>query len=375
MIINLTKPVPRPVLALGGELKNTVCCACGKTAVISDVLPNLEEKDCFDAYFKLVKELPKQFGIIPEIIAYDLHPEYISAKVAMRKDVWPKAKRVGIQHHEAHIASCAAAEGICENVLGLAFDGTGYGTDGTMWGGELFSGSLEIGFSRVAAFRRIPLAGGTAAIKEPWRIALGLAKETGIKNFQKPEEVDAQTWKIVDKMVELPPAVVSSSLGRLFDGVAALIGLCFYAREEAEAAIALEKAAGETKPDKFYSLPFKKNVTKISDFDKNEKDLWELDWRQMVKEISEDISSGIPKEKIAAAFHDSVAQTVFELCEKLKTEHEFSVILGSGGVFWNKRLTGKLKELFGEGNFIVSKKAPPSDAGLSIGQAVLAGIN
>ncbi len=362
MIINLTKPVRRPVLALGGELKNTVCCAFEKTAVISDFLPNLEEKDCFDAYLKLVKNLPGELGVTPEIIVYDLHPEYISTKVAMRKDVWPEAKRVGVQHHEAHVASAAAAEGFFdEKVLGLAFDGTGYGTDGTMWGGEFFVGSIEKGFSRVARLRPIKLTGRAAAIREPWRIALALAKDSGINNFPKPEKIDEQTWQIVEKMIELPPKLVSSSVGRLFDGVAALIGLCFYAKEEAEAAIALEKAAGTVFSEKLYSLPF----------EKNNDGLWEIDWRPMIKEIFKDLSLKVSQEKIAAKFHDSLVQTVFELCEKLKLEHDVSIVIGSGGVFWNQRLTKTLKKLFGKNKFIVSEKVPPSDAGLSLGQAVL----
>ncbi len=364
-LIKLSKPVLRPVLALGGELKNTVCCAYNKTAWISDVLPSLEEKDSFDAYLKLVKNLPRELGIIPEIIVYDLHPEYISTKVAIRKDVWPKAKRVGVQHHEAHIASCAAAENLFdEKILGLAFDGTGYGTDGTMWGGEFFVGSVEKGFSRVARLRTIKLAGGTAAIQEPWRIAFALAKDSGINNFPKPEKIDEQTWKIVEKMLELPGKVVSSSVGRLFDGVAALTGLCFYAQEEAEAAISLEKAAGTVFSEKLYSLPI----------EKNNDGLWEIDWRPMIKEIFKDLNLKISKEIISAKFHDSLAQTVFELCEKLKIEHDVSIVIGSGGVFWNQRLTKKLKKLFRKDKFIVSKKVPPSDAGLSLGQAVLGKI-
>jgi len=361
--IILTKPVLQPTLAFGGELKNTVCCAFGNKAVISEVLQNLEEKQCYDSFLNLIKELPKIVGVTPEIVVYDLHPEYISTKIAMQKDVWPKAKKVGIQHHHAHVASSLAAEGIFgENILGLAFDGTGYGTDGTMWGGEFFVGSVEKGFSRVARFRPIKLIGQAVAIKEPWRIALALAKEAGINQFKKSDKVDEQTWQIVEKLLKLPQETISSSVGRLFDGVAALMGLCTYANQEAEAAIILEKAAGTVLSENLYQMPF----------EKNEDELWEIDWRPMIKEISKDLVSGISKEKIAAAFHDSLAQSVFELCKKIKNEYKTSVVVASGGVFWNQRLTKKLNFLFEKNEFIVSKKVPPSDAGLSLGQAVLA---
>jgi hydrogenase maturation protein HypF len=132
--IELNKPFKKSVLAFGGELKNTVCCAEGKTAFISYPLSDLENADDYEKFLFLIKNLPLKLGILPEIIAYDLHPDFISTKTAKNYDLWPNAERIGVQHHEAHIASCAAAEKISKNFIGLAFDGTGYGTDGTMWG-------------------------------------------------------------------------------------------------------------------------------------------------------------------------------------------------------------------------------------------------
>ena len=361
--IELKTPFKKSVLALGGELKNTVCCAEGKTAFISNPLSDLENANDYEKFLFLIKNLPLKLGISPEIIAYDLHPDFISTKTAKNYDLWPNAVRIGVQHHEAHIASCAAAENISKNFIGLAFDGTGYGTDGTMWGGEIFTGSLAKGFERVARLMPIELPGGMAAIREPWRLALSLANAVGIE-IEKPVSVPKEKWLIVKQMLQNKnlQKIEASSFGRLFDGVAALIDLCLFTENEAEAAILLEKTAGNIFPERYYHLPAKKNIN----------GLFEMDWQPMVKQILNDYRNGVPKEEIAAAFHDSIARGVFELCIQLITDEK--IIVASGGVFFNKRLTSNLKSLFENAGFkfVLPEKLPPSDAGLSLGQAVIA---
>ncbi|RLD11966.1 MAG: hypothetical protein DRI44_02310 [Chlamydiae bacterium] len=353
----------KSVLAFGGELKNTICCVKGQTAFISYPLSDLENADNYEKFLFLIKNLPLKLGISPEIIAYDLHPDFISTKTALRLDLWPNAERIGVQHHEAHIASCAAAEKISRNFIGLAFDGTGYGTDGTMWGGEIFTGSLAKGFERVARLMPIELPGGMAAIREPWRLALSLANAVGIE-IKKPVSVSKEKWAIVNQMLQNKnlQKIEASSFGRLFDGVSALIDLCHFAESEAEAAILLENTAGNVFPERYYHLPSKKN--------KN--GLFEMDWQPMVRQILNDYRNGVSKEEIAAAFHDSIAKGVFELCIQLTTDEK--TIVASGGVFFNKRLTSNLKNLFENAGFkfVLPKKLPPSDAGISFGQAVMA---
>jgi len=361
--IELEKSLPKPVLALGGELKNTVCCAEGKTAFISNPLSDLENADDYEEFINLVINLPHKLGILPNILAYDLHPDFISTKTAKKNDVWPDAEKIAVQHHEAHIASCAAAEKISENFIGLAFDGTGYGTDGTMWGGEIFTGSIYDGFKRRARLMPIELPGGPAAIREPWRLALSLANAAGIE-IEKPDSVSKEKWVVVNQMMQnknMRP-ITASSFGRLFDGISALLDICIFAKSEAEAAIALEKASGSIQTEKKYSLPY----------EQNEIGFLEINWKPMVKEIIREYKNGISKEKIAAVFHDSIAKSVFELCREIAGGRK--TIVASGGVFFNNRLSSKLKQLFENDGFIfvLPEKLPPSDAGLSLGQVVMA---
>ena len=359
--LNLNFSFKKPVLALGAELKNTICIATKNKAFISAPLLNLENDSDYEKFINSVFSLPEKLGIEPEIIAYDLHPDFISTKTAKNKNFFPNAKRVGVQHHIAHVASCAAAENldISQSFIGLAFDGTGYGTDGTMWGGEIFHGSIKNGFQRIARLKPIELPGGAAAINEPWRIALSLAHAAGV-NFQpkiQKEKIDLIKNILNNQNLN---KIFASSFGRLFDGVAALIGLCDFAEFEAQAAIALEKAAGSAKSEKLYSFPFEKNPN----------GLFEFNWIPMIKEIVEDLSNNYPKEKIAAAFHDSIAKAVFDFCKNFSEKN----IIGAGGVFFNKRLTDNLKNLFNAENFnfILPTKLPPSDAAISLGQAVIA---
>ena len=362
--IELDFPFKKNVLALGGELKNTICCVKGKTAFISKPLSNLENADDYEIFVDLVKKLPHKLGIVPEIIAYDLHPDFISTKIAKRSDIWPNAERIGVQHHQAHIASCAAAEKINSDFIGLAFDGTGYGTDGTMWGGEIFTGSINDGFIRIARLMPIELPGGMAAIREPWRIALSLSN-TAETEIEKPVTVSKEKWRIVNQILNNKniKQINASSFGRLFDGIAALIDICHFAKEEAEAAIALEKISGSVNSESKYSLPYEQNKS----------GLLEINWKPMVRQIIEEYRKGESKENISAKFHDSIANTVFKLCCKIAGDK--NTIVASGGVFFNKRLTLYLKQLFENAGFkfVLPEKLPPSDAGLSLGQAVMAG--
>ena len=362
--IELEHPLPKPVIALGGELKNTICCAKGNKAYISNTLSNLENADDYELFVDSVRNLPHKLGLVPEIVACDLHPDFISTKIAKNFDLWPNAERIGVQHHIAHIASCAAAEKISSDFIGLAFDGTGYGTDGTMWGGEIFTGSISEGFNRIARLMPIELPGGIAAIREPWRVALSLSKATETA-IEKPVSISKEKWQIVNQILQNKniKQINASSFGRLFDGVAALLDVCHFAEAEAEAAIVLEKLSNSVHSDATYLLQYEQNET----------GLLEINWKPMVRQIIKEYRKGESKENISAKFHDSIAKTVFELCCEIADGK--NTIVASGGVFFNKRLTLNLKQLFENAGFkfILPKKLPPSDAGLSLGQAVMAG--
>ncbi len=363
MRIDLSTPLPRPVLALGAELKNTVCCAAGSAAILSDPLDDLHGVDEFERYVSSVTNLPRSMGVEPACLAHDLHPDYLSTKLARRLDVWPGVPRVGVQHHEAHVASCAASEGVWGECIGLAFDGTGYGTDGTMWGGEFFKGSIAQGFTRVGRLRPMLLPGGPAAIREPWRLALALAFESG-DHFTKPAGVDNQAWRVVHALVTQPAsnALRSSSIGRLFDAVAALVGLCTHAEREAQAAVALEQAADAHTGT---ALPPMDVVTGVDGMD-------ELDWRPLVREIIVRLKHRTAVPAIAAAFHDSLAASTVEACGRIGATG--STVVAAGGVFWNKRFVQTLRAQLQDKDMklVTPTRVPPSDAGLSLGQAVLA---
>jgi hydrogenase maturation protein HypF len=363
--------LPRSVLALGGELKNTVCFARENRVWISGPFDDLKDAATFNAYCDTVASAEAVLGEKPACLAYDLHPEYLSHKIAKRNDIWPGTPRRGIQHHEAHVASCAAAENIWDDAVGLAFDGTGYGTDGSMWGGEFFTGSVSKGFIRKGRLKPMRLAGGEAAIREPWRLGASLEYAVLHGKFDGDSiirhhslSISDETWHVVAQLLasDAIPLVISSSVGRLFDGVSALAGLCMHASAEAEAAIALENAAGTQRPHRAYTL----EITETTD------GLLELDWTGMVREIVEDVKNAVDPACIAAAFHDSLAAAAAAMC--METAGERTIVLCSGGVFWNKRFSAVLCEQLKEKGLrmVIPSHVPPSDAGLSLGQAVLA---
>ena len=367
--LHLSFSLQRAVLALGAEMKTTVCCARDSTAWLSEPLPDLADAESFAQFEALLASMPGQCGVEPVVLACDCHPAYLSTKYAARGDVAPNLPRVHVQHHEAHVAASAAAQGITDDVIGLAFDGTGYGTDGTLWGGEIFTGNIMAGFTRVGRMRPLTLAGGAAAIREPWRLATALvhdACEAPEQAYPRPAGVPAETWHVVRHMLAARTSglIISSSLGRLFDGIAALLGICPFAAQEAEAAIALEKTAGGQRTDARYDMPW---VTAGDG-------MQECDWRPMVRAIVADMKNGEPIERIAAGFHDSVVAAVCALCGKLPQPQSRTVV-GGGGVFWNTRVREGLRAaLPGAGlQLVTPARLPPSDAGISLGQAVLAG--
>lgn len=360
--IELAHALPRKVLALGSETKNTVCCAADTRAYLSSVHADVGQAAEYEAFITAVHTWPIELGITPEVLAYDLHPEYVAHKVAQWPELWPAAQRVGVQHHAAHIAATAVAEGVWEDCWGVACDGTGYGTDGTLWGGEILRGSVTRGFTRMAHLRAIQLPGGTAAIREPWRIAVALAHAAKIE-WPRPHNVSKHAWDLVHALctsTAMRP-VLSSSAGRLFDGVAALLGVCYHAEREAQAAVALEQCASDVPTTVTYPLPYKHR----------EDGTVEFDWVPLVRSLWEDYCAGVPREVIAARFHDSVAHAFAEFCGHTAGPQ---VVVCGGGVFFNRRFTRVLRARVEAAGLrcVVPQRLPPSDAAISLGQAALA---
>ncbi len=361
--IALARALPRGVLALGGELKNTVCWAQGTTARLSAPVESLREEQGWRIFGQSAGTWPAAWGAAPDVIAHDLHPEYLSSKLARRCEFWPGVARVGVQHHAAHVASCCAAEDVWDDCMGVAFDGTGYGTDGTIWGGEFFHGSIARGFQRVGRLRPFALVGGERAIHEPWRIALALACAAEIA-WPTPTEVRGETDEIVRAALAAgaPNVLQTSSAGRLFDGIAALLGLCTTVTREAAAAIALEQAAAGARAT-VAALPVEISIGAGG--------LLELDWRPMLRALWADHTRGVALADSAAAFHQWLADAVGQLWARTAGP---ATLVASGGVFWNKVLCQCLQTVCARHDvqLVLPRRVPPSDAGVALGQAVLA---
>lgn len=284
-------------------------------------------------------------------MAYDLHPRYLSTRYAMAME---GVRKIGIQHHHAHIASCMAENRLEGSVIGVALDGTGYGTDGKIWGGELLVCDFS-GFERAYHFRYVPLAGGDAAVRQPWRSALAYAKDAGLDAEFLRERIAPDSLQVADRMIVRGVNTVdSSSCGRLFDAVSALLGLRLEANYEGQAAMELEAAAHDV--DKPY--PFEINGG-------------EVDLRETIRSVARDrqrpgIASG--------RFHLTLAHVVTEGARRMRAADHLNRVCLSGGSFQNLLLLRQTIELLQSEGFEVYTHAlvPPNDGGLSLGQAVCA---
>jgi hydrogenase maturation protein HypF len=328
----------RPLIAAGAELKSTFCVARGRVAFVSGHLGDLDSEGAYLAFRTDLALYLEMLDVRPQTIAHDLHPEYLATKWALEQE----AELVGVQHHHAHAAACLAEHGEIAPALALVFDGTGYGTDGTLWGGELLRCDLA-GFERLAHLEPVPLPGGEAAIREPWRLAAMHLERAGI-------EVPWERWSEVRASLGVN-APLSSGMGRLFDAVAALLGVRETVTYEGQAAIELEQLAGDTR-----AKPYP----------------WRFgDPTALVTDCYEDLLAGRPHGEIAAAFHESVAAGAAAACAEVR---EPRTVVLSGGSFQNLRLLGSTRaRLEAEGFRVLSHRlVPPNDGGISYGQAAVA---
>jgi len=363
--LELHKDVPS-ILAVGGELKNTICLTRGRNAFLSQHIGDLENVESFNFFHEAVEHLERILQISPETIAYDLHPGYFSTKWALAQT---GARLVGVQHHHAHIASCMAENAIDGRVIGFALDGTGYGTDGAVWGGEALLASYA-SFERAGHFEYVPLPGGAAAIREPWRMGVSYLAHTFGKNFldlnipftNKIAREKAETiLRMMERGVNSP---LTSSCGRLFDGVAAIIGLRDTVAYEAQAAMELESAALAA-PKDARAYPFSLS---------RENDSWQIGFRPLFEAIVNDLRSTTPVETISLRFHNGLVEILSRLAERLREECSLDQICLSGGTFQNACLLSALVQKFEANGFEVFTQSavPAGDGGLSLGQALVA---
>ncbi len=358
----------RPVLACGAELKNTFCLAKANHAFLSPHIGDLENAETLRSFTEGIEHFRRLFDIEPRVVAHDLHPEYLSTKYALElEEDGRDVDLVGVQHHHAHIASCLADNGEDGPVIGVAFDGTGFGADGTIWGGEFLVADLA-GFTRGGHLEPVPMPGGAAAIRQPWRMAAAYldaagigAAAAGLDVARRNERLWADVVRLARRGVHSP---VTSSAGRLFDAAAAVLGVRDGVNYEGQAAIELEQLAG---PDAGGGAgAYQAGIEPGEPFRVRGADL--------IRAIVADLEKGTAAEVIAARFHGGVTGLITEGCELLRERTGLGTVALSGGVFQNLVLLhGTAARLEARGfRVLAHSRVPCNDGGISLGQAVIA---
>ncbi len=358
------------LLAVGGHLKNVFTLTRGRLAYQSQHLGDLEDLTGLEFFKESLTHWMRTFEIEPQAVAHDLHPGYLSTTWAKE---WAEARGVsliGVQHHHAHIVACMAEHGLTGPVIGLALDGTGYGTDGCIWGGEVMACGYG-SFERLAHLEHVPMAGGDAAVKQPWRMAFAHLRSAGcsVEEARVHTGATEQEMRVVERMMERGVhAPFTSSLGRLFDAVAAVVLQRRQVDYDAQAAIELEGLA----VDEPYAPPPAEYVLRLD----TAADLSVLRVDAMWRAVVMDMQQGVQRSFIAARFHAGVARGFIDAVLKAREERGITHVVLSGGCMHNRRLARLLREGLERAGFRVytHQKVSPGDAGLSYGQAVVAAV-
>ncbi|MBS1494306.1 MAG: carbamoyltransferase HypF [Bacteroidetes bacterium] len=341
-----------PAIAVGGQLKNTVAISKGKNVFISQHIGDLDSKEAFNAFKKIISDFKDLYDVNPEYIISDLHPDYISTKFAQNTGL----KLIQVQHHYAHILSCIAENKIEGEVLGISWDGTGYGTDGNIWGGEFLKVNRDK-FERLAHFDYFPLPGGEKAIKEVRRIGASLLyKATNDKELVKNHYKDFDTEVILNLIEKKINSPLCSSVGRLFDGISSIINLKQNVSYEGQAAMELENISDERITDESYKF----------EIIKTKENNYIVDWRNVVLDIFHDMKKNISNQIISTKFHNALVEVIIEI-SKISGTNQIAL---SGGCFQNKYLIERTIDRLREEGFKVfwQSAIPTNDAGISLGQ-------
>lgn len=352
-------------IALGAELKNTICLNRKDKFFLSQHIGDLKNLEIYESFKENVNHLKKILEINPKYISCDLHPNFYNTRYAEDQKDIPVFQ---IQHHHAHMASCMAENNIQNKVIGITFDGVGYGEDGNLWGGEFLVGDYSK-FERFAHFKYFPLLGGDKAVKEPFRIAIALLYEAykdnlsqieNLKVISKRKEEANILIKMAERRINSP---LSCSIGRLFDGISALLGIREFIEYEGQAAIELEQIIGNTSnQDAVYPYLFLQ-----------EDDRQVIDILPMIRTITEDMIHGIENSVISTKFHDTLVSICENICDRIRKQNSINEVVLSGGVFQNQYLLHKIKHRLELNAFKVytHSKVPANDGGISLGQAVI----
>ncbi len=357
----LTLPLTarRPLLACGAELKNTFCVVRDRHAFLSHHIGDLENYQSLRAFSEGIDQFCRLFEVSPRIVVHDLHPEYLSTKYAGDLQ---GVELLGVQHHHAHIAACLADNSEQGPVIGVAFDGLGYGADATLWGGEFLIADLR-GFTRAGYFEPVPMPGGVAAIKQPWRMALAYieaigCEPAGLAVYQRNRRHWNGVAAALHGRINSP---MTSSAGRLFDAVASIAGVRDLVNYEGQAAIEFEQMADTFENGSYRAAFTEAGAIRISGAD-------------LVRAAIDDLRTGTPREIVAARFHNAIAQVIADVCDAIRYKHGLETVALSGGVFQNalllERTCRRLKLL--KFRVLTHCRAPANDGGIAFGQAAIA---
>ncbi|MBA7505157.1 Carbamoyltransferase HypF [subsurface metagenome] len=374
----------KQVLGCGAEMKNTFCLTRDNYAFLSQHIGDMENMETLEHFGNTISLYKRLFRIEPEIVAHDLHPDYLATKYAQELSK-SGPKLIPVQHHHAHIASCMADNGLQSAVIGVAFDGTGMGADEHIWGGEFLVADCK-SFSRLGHLEYLPLPGGDAAIKRPYRTAIGyilsLLGEDALRRLTFTEQVSEGEAEIIKRQIERGlNSPLTSSMGRLFDAVSALIGIRGKIDYEGQAAVELEMAAYACHCEERDSSLTLGTSSAISNDNESypysitkDRGMRVITLRDLLQAIVEDLKQGSSKARISVKFHNTVAQMTNEMCQLIADETGINQVALSGGVFQNRLLLNKTASLLEKSSFQVftHKQVPCNDGGISLGQAVIA---
>jgi hydrogenase maturation protein HypF len=363
--VTVRRRFARPVLACGAHLKNTFCLGAGDQATLGPHIGDLENLETYDSLAQAVERMERFLGLVPEVVACDLHPLYLSTRYARERAAALPAPLVPVQHHHAHLAAAMAEHGLEGPVLGLAWDGTGYGPDGTAWGGELLLADAR-GFERLATFRPVPLAGGEKAIREPWRVALAALDDAfdgdpPLGRLPLFRSVAASQVALVRQMIRSGlNAPLAHGAGRLFDAAGAIALGRGLSRYEGQVAMALDNAAD---PGERGRYPFAVDQSAGP---------WQLDWRPLLRALVDDLLAGASPARASARFHESLSAAAGELVRAAAGRHGRLPVVLTGGCFQNARLAEGVLGSLGGFEVYLHQRVPPGDGGLALGQALVA---
>ncbi|MEO8036910.1 MAG: Sua5/YciO/YrdC/YwlC family protein, partial [Acidobacteriota bacterium] len=357
------RPFSEPILACGAHLKNTFCLATGSSAFLGPHIGDLESVETLRTYEIAIARMKKFVGAAPTVLVHDLHPDYYSTRYALAQE---GMRTIGVQHHHAHVASVMAEHGIDGPAIGIAYDGTGLGADGTAWGGEILIAQYE-DFERFATFRPIPLAGGDLAIRQPWRIALALLDETyggepplqALPLFHAVAAPDiAVVRRMITRGLNTTPA---HGVGRYFDALGAIVLGLAHSHYEGEVAFCWNMIADPGEKG-CYPIVIREGATP-----------WEIDPRPMVKAAVDDLMAGRSAATISARFHNTLAAVTADVARAALISRGAMPVVLSGGCFQNARLTESVIDaLRPAARILMNREVPVGDGGIALGQAFIA---